>query len=468
MSDRKNFFYYLLPSIVSGTIGLGILPITTYFLEPADFGVYALLAAMVMPVSSFSSTGAVWVLGAHFFKVDETGRKKLLFNILFVDLVSKFFWLSLFWFLTPLVLKLAVAQYELTYTLFFRLVLISILLNAFGAAISAIFIYQRRARVHALVEIIGPIIGALTTIFCLGVLKLQTISLFIGPLAAEICSVSIALVFIWRYLMFNINKQLVKEVIKIGLPAMPLELLTLLNNIADRFFIQKWFNMSILGIYAHSLNYKSVFSLGLKSFSRIYCPHVLEKFSKNESIAELSALIKKWLGLVGLAGIFVTLFSYEIVNVLTHGKFVAAVPLIPLWYLIVVFATYGLTYLQYLLVHKKNVYMTISGAIITVFSIGMTALFIYKFGLIGAVVSALVSSLLIQFSLKWYAKKNGCPEVGNREFLLTTLGLLLIYAINMQFAPSLLIRAGMSAVLAAVIIYRYDLLKYLRSRKPAT
>jgi len=45
-------------------------------------------------------------------------------------------------------------------------------------------------------------------------------------------------------------------------------------------------------------------------------------------------ILKKWFGLLGIGGLFFSLFSYEIVNVLTHGKFVGAAYLIPIWFLL--------------------------------------------------------------------------------------------------------------------------------------
>lgn len=260
----------------------------------------------------------------------------------------------------------------------------------------------------------------------------------------------------------NINKNWIVEIIKVGLPAIPTELISLLNNIADRFFINKWLNLNTLGIYAHSLNYRSIFGLGSKAFGRIYSPHAVEKFSDSNKVFDLEDWIKNWFGLIKIGGVFVTLFSYEAVNILTHGKFIEAAPLIPLWYLLIALYTYGVTYYQFLLANKKNIYLAVSAAIITIFSVGLVAFAVFKFGLLGAVIAALVSNCITQYSFKWYAQKHGCLKIGAQEFFSTVIGLVALYLLNIYLDFTLLMKIGLSISLSVFLIYKYDFIKYFR------
>lgn len=463
MLTKKNFFYYLLPSLIAGVLGILLVPITTFYLGPKDFGIFAILSAFAVPLSALASTGSSWVLGAHFYKVAEEDRKGLIFNVLFFDLGSKIFWLILALVIAPILLPLLVHEYDPSYLSLFRLVLFSMLLSSVTATISYCFVYQKRAAVHSLVEITGPLANAAASIFLLAVLKFKTETLFIAPLVAEIVSFIIAACFIWPYLKVYVERKWFSQIIKVGLPSMPSEVAGLLNGIVDRFFIQRWFNLNALGIYAHSSNYRSIFNLGFKAFNRTYAPHALEQFSTVEKPVELKTTLKRWFGLTGIGGVFIVLFSYEIVNLLTHGKFIAAAPLVPLWYTLILLTAYGTTYLQYLFVHKKNAYLSLSGIIISLSSIGLMAFGVFYGGIMGAVGAAVISNFATQLSFVIYARKLGCNAVGDKDFFYLIIFLAGLYLLSTNIAISLALKILLFPVLSIIIIISYDLVSPIKS-----
>ena len=86
---KSDFFLYLSPSIVKAGVSLLILvPITTYFLEPEDFGLFALLIALAMPIKVFASAGSRWVIGGNYVNCDDAERGRLLFNIILLFILN--------------------------------------------------------------------------------------------------------------------------------------------------------------------------------------------------------------------------------------------------------------------------------------------------------------------------------------------------------------------------------------------
>lgn len=418
-----------------------------------------------MPVTALSSTGAGWVLGGNFYKVSGDESKKLFFNLLFFDFIFKFFWIAILWLLTPVVLPLVVKEYEIGFDALFKLSLLSILLSSFTASISFILVLKKKAATHAFVEIIGPVSAAAITLACLALLKLTTISLFLGSLGAEVLSVLAGLWFIRKDLTLHLSKKWFLEIIRVGLPSIPLDLIGILTNISDRYFVQRWLNLSSLGIYAHSINYKSIFGLGFKAFNRMYAPKALENFSLGSEPNNLRNGITKWLGLAAIGGVFVALFSKEIVNILSHGKFIEAAPLVPLWYLIIFSYGFGTTYTQFLFAHKKSVYLTISGIISGLFSIILIAIGVYYFGIIGAVIGALLSNFITQCTFKVYAAKLGCVSVADKGILKAAFFIFSIYLLNIYWQFDLATKSILFIILSIVVSYHYRLLSDLKAIK---
>jgi len=418
-----------MPTVTIAALSILMVPIATYYLNAKDFGIIAILNAITMPIGPLSSAGFSWVLSANYYKIDSEERKAMIFNTVFLDFILKFLWVLIFWILSSTMLPLVIKDYEPRYNFYFKLTLISVLLMTFWPSVSYLIVLQKKGLIHAIFEISQFIVGAITAIICFTMLKMTTMTLFVGPLVTGLFSMFICLWYMRRYVIPKLSKKWFIEVFKVGMPSIPANLFEVLANISDRYFIQRWTNLSQLGIYSHSLSYKNIFTMGTKAFSRTFSPCALETYSYKIDSKDLERKLKTWYGLLGIAGVFVTLFSYDIVKILTHGKFITAAPLVPLWFLLVLSFTYGMPYTQFLFVHKKNVFMVKSGILIGVFFIGVSAFFIYKFNMMGAVMAMVLSNFAIQLTRRVYAKKLGCEVVNEKDFLLILSLLVIIYLI---------------------------------------
>lgn len=112
----RSFLWFLLSTLLQTLIGVGVMvPITTYYLDPADLSTVAILTALAMLVTPLTSTGDNWVLSTHWHATPESGRKELLFNLLLANLGMKAVWVVLFWLLAPLVLPQLIRDYRPKY-----------------------------------------------------------------------------------------------------------------------------------------------------------------------------------------------------------------------------------------------------------------------------------------------------------------------------------------------------------------
>jgi O-antigen/teichoic acid export membrane protein len=461
---QKNFLYYLLPSIVTGGLSVFIMiPVTTYYLNPKDFGVFAILNAITMPIGPLSSTGANWVLAGNYFKISDGEKGALVFNILLLDLLLKLFWVVLFLVVAPLLLPIIIKDFEPRYTDYFMLVLVSILLTAFWPTISYFIVLQQRARLHTFFEISQWVSGALVIVICLTFLKMTTITLFLGPIAAGMASLLLGFWYMRSYVRPSLSRKWISEVFRFGLPTIPSNFFEMLSNFADRYFVQRWISLSQLGIYSHSMNYRDVFKMGSRAFIRSYIPSAIEAYSKKLDTSDLAYKLKTWYGLLAVSGLFATLFSYEIVNTLTHGKFTAAAALVPIWFLMVFSLAYGVPYTQFLLVQKKNIFMVYSGIAIGIVSIGVTAFSIYEFGILGAVFSIVLSNFAIQLSRRIYAEKLGCGVIAEKEFFSAIALLLGVYLGNALVDLTIIEKAGVWILLAVPVAYFYGLIAIIKT-----
>ena len=78
MRATRRFSFFLAPSVIQGAIFFGTLPAATYILDPADYGLYALVTAFTAVGTVIATLGAGAVLAAHFPVLDFEERSRLI------------------------------------------------------------------------------------------------------------------------------------------------------------------------------------------------------------------------------------------------------------------------------------------------------------------------------------------------------------------------------------------------------
>lgn len=435
---KENFFYFLLPSLLTGVLGFFLLvPFTTYYLDPADFGVFALLTALTMPIGPLSSTGVSWVLGGSFFKIDEEQRRVLLFNVALTDLALKAFWVTAFWLLAPQVLSLCLRDVGSQYLLWFRLSLISVLLNAFWPTVSYHLVLSKKGRRHAVFEILPWIAGTTMSIVALSALGWKTEALFWSPIAAGSVLFLLNVWHLRQEVACRLDRSWMKEILFVGLPSIPANLVEMLRNSLDRLFLERWLNLTTLGIYSHSLGYRNLFTVGTKAFSRVFSPHALEAFSKDRDHAPLDSRLNLWYVLTGCAGLPIMFFAEEAITILTHGKFIAAAVLVKIWFLLVLCFSYAIPYNSYLQETKRTGHLATTDILVNIVFLILAVPAIRFWGPFGAALNYISGNFILQLVRHRIAASFGCRSFSQRGLWSALVVLSAGILITNGFAPAL-------------------------------
>ena len=149
----RSFLWFLLPTLLQTLIGVGVMvPVTTYYLDPADLGTVAILTALAMLVTPLATTGDNWVLSTYWHATPEAGRKELLFNLLLANLGMKTLWVAVFWSLSPFLLPHLIRDYRPEYEQYFGLVLLGLLAGTLWGTLSPLMVIERAPISHAINE----------------------------------------------------------------------------------------------------------------------------------------------------------------------------------------------------------------------------------------------------------------------------------------------------------------------------
>jgi O-antigen/teichoic acid export membrane protein len=462
---RKNFLHYFYPSILKGVVSLFIvIPVSTFYLEPKDFGIIGIITVFSHLVAPFSSVAVGWVLGGNFYKISEDEKKNLIFNALVVGVMLRLFWVSLFasagFYLLPKLIK----AYQPIFLSFFLIFLVAELLNSIWEVVYYVIVLQKRGAIYAFLDITQLLGHTLVLVLCLVILHLKTISLALANLGSALGGFIFSMVYIRKYISWRFNLKWIKETLRFTLPIIPLNVFETISNSIDRFFIERLLNLSQLGIYTHSLGYRKMFMLPLKAFSKTYAPEVIEALSSGNQINDIGRskiFFEKWIGLLGISGVGIVLFSREIINILTHGKFVQAAAIVPLWFILILVHSLGVPYTQFFFVHKKMKFVIISELILGLISWGMILLGVLHFGLIGATLAIILYYFTLNLLKKIYAVQQGCSNLEGKGLWIVLGTLLGLIILKTPLLP-LPFKLGLFAIFSGLFFTIFDIDLYLK------
>lgn len=443
-----------------------IVPVSTYYLDPVDFGIIAIITVFSNFVLPFSTMAVGWVLGSSYYRLSESQRKEYIFNALLFGATLRVIFVSIFAVAGKYLLPVLIKSYESRFLVYYWIMLAGNLFACVWELVSYVIVLQKKGKYHALIEIIPFLFNLVTLVVLLAVFKLKTISLVIAVFVQAFTSCILATVYLRKLVTFKFSFYWLKQIAKLNIPSIPLNIFDFVSSYVERYFIEFWYSLSTLGIYSHSLLYRKMFMVPLKAFSRTYSPEVLESISTSNELMLSNAKIflKRWFGVLSVFGIGVVLFSKEALTILTHGKFTQAAQLVSLWYILILVYSFGLPYTQFLFAHKKMKFVIISETTLGVFSWGMTWLFVKYCGINGAGLAIFLYIFALYIIRKHYSMSFGCPSFEDINFwiyLILVLGMVAFGIIALPIISKLVIFGALSFIFS----YHFGLFSYLKKLK---
>ena len=451
----RSFLWFLLPPLLQTVLGVGVMvPLTTYYLDPADIGTVAILTSLAMLVTPLASTGDNWVLSTHWHATSVAGRKELLCTLLLANVGMKALWIVLFWWLSPLVLPHAITDYRPEHQQYFGLALLGVLAGASWVTFSSLMVIERAPVNHAVNESLQWLAGAGTTLIGLAVAHLGVLALFLAPISAGVVSAVHGLWYAAGKMSPRSSLRWGKEIVRSGMPAIPFSLMDVVGNSLDRFVIQRWLDLATLGVYAHSQSYRGMFVTVTKAYSRTMTPTFLELFAGNprQSQRQVEETVSLWYLCLTAGGILVILFSPEVIHLLTHGKFDQAAQLVPIWFLLMFAHSTAIPYTQYLLTVRKNLLLSWTSILMSAATMGLVCLATWQFGVIGATSAAVFGALALHGMRCLLARRFGCPY-GIEPGMLWGAGVMIVvYVVSRLIDISLPVKVVIGILVAGIAL----------------
>jgi O-antigen/teichoic acid export membrane protein len=401
----KHTLIYGFFNVLMRAVSIILLPIYTRFLVPEKFGVLELLTVTAYMITIFLGLGLNSAIIRYYAFYSESEKRESVVStcLIFLSLFAVFA-IFLFLFESEAISILIFQTSE--YTLLIKILLLIIFFQTLYSVPLAIIRAKGKPLTFSVLLLTGAIFKLLLNIFFLAVLKWGLKGILIGN------SISTAIVFIGgliamrekvRFSLFSVN--VLKKLLFFGMPIVPTTLAFQVISSADRYILQRFASLKDVGLYSVAYKVGIIMGFIVMSFQTAWGPFMFT-IEKKENAKELySKVLTYSTFMFCFVSLALSLFSKEIVKILTTEQYYSAYKIVPI--IVFSYVFYGLYYVVAVGVNIKNktYYFPLVLFIAAIINIGLNFILIPKIGIMGAAYATLFSFVFMAFGIYYFSNK---------------------------------------------------------------
>lgn len=401
----KNSSIYILGDVLNKAVPFFMLPVLTRYLTPEDYGIISVFTVLVSILAVFTGLSIHGAINVNFFKMRKDELKVFIGNSFIVLNVSTLLVFIFAYLLHPIILE------RLSLELEWLIIAVVLAFAQFLTTINLLlWMAEQRPKAYSVYQILQTfMVTALSLLMVVGFgmnWEGQLLATAIGTFLFSVISFR----FIVRrgYLIFQLNKEHIKDALKFGVPLIPHALAAWVKTGADRVVLMSILGATATGIYAVGYQIGMIIGVLVTAFNKAWSPYMYKTLSNEPTIENKKKIVQfTYIYFVGIL-LFAVCFAYLaelFIPYFLGEKFIASTEFI--LYFAVAFAFQGMYYMvtNYVFYVKKThilAYVTFGTAILHV---GLLYLFINTSGAIGAAQASVISFALTFFVVWILASK---------------------------------------------------------------
>lgn len=448
---------------MAGFISFLIIPVYTYFLSPADYGVLSIanmIFALLLLVFTLGIDGAL--IRFYFdFKNDAKEYRKFLGTNIVLILLLGFLGVLLMEIFGQAIVSLVFKN--IPYHPYIRLVVWYTFFNAIFVFLSCLLRAKEKSFQYILLVAANLLFQVILVLFFLVFLRRG----IIGVLEAYVYSAGISailyLAIIMREAKLSFDLKKAKSSLLFGLPLMPYLLAVWVIPYATRIFLERYASLKELGLFSLGFNLSQAMVVIVGAFNCAWAPFYYSLAEKKEGLRILARVSTYFFGLILLTGLVFSYFAKEVIIIVASPNFYDAHR--PLFLLIGSTIFYGLYYIvvQGIYYVKKTYFLSIAAIIAAIVNIAANFLLVPKFGMMGAAMVNLISYfILFIFVFIFSQKLFPLPYEYSRIFKIFFAVLLFYFLSHFVSTPYLFLNIIIKIILIGCFFLTIFLLKIFR------
>ena len=402
MQQRKlviDSVYYTIGEVLPRVFGFLLLPLTTRFLTPAEYGINSYTNTVMLFSLAISTLSLNTFLLRNYYKEDgAVNQRKIIGNIFLLTLMTNGLLSGLELLIFPRALerlKIGIPFYP-----FFLLAILINFLDSLSIVPLIIFRIQRRARTFVLVN--GAKVAAqFVATYLLLVTHYGLTGVYLARLFVSIPFAVLFVAIVWRHAIFLPNKDQMRKALRFSLPLLPGVLSYLFISTFDRVVLEKNLGLTSLGLYSTAATLSLALNIIVQGLYRSFEQRIFEKHGTEGYLPMVDTLYRYFLTCLVIGGFLLSLFSRELFVFFTSSRFVEAYTLVPLLVIPVLLSGFSTFFSTLLVADHRQIVITRSMVLALAVTVPGTLLLVRWLGVYGVILaSALAFATVIWYYLR--------------------------------------------------------------------
>ncbi len=405
----KQSLIYGLGTILTRLVTFLLLPVYTNVFTPEQYGIVSLSYAFTGFVIVFYRYGMDTALMKFYIDAEGEGKKKYFTAIFSTQTVTSLIFSGIVFvtanFLSPVFLG---GEYK---TLM-QFVAIILFLDALRELPLLVLRANEKPRQFIFFSLLNVLLLMLLNIYFVVILKMGIEGVLIGNILASSIVLLATIPIIFQNFKFDtVEKDVLKEVLKFGLPFLPAALFSMIMELSDRYLLEWLADTTAVGLYSAGNNFGKFGLLVVMGFNMGWTPYFLKKGKDEDAKQTFAQISKYFLGIMGFFSVFISIWIHSIVRFRVGGvsffgeEYWISAQVVPV--LLLGYYFFGLYVLQlpgvFMIARTKWVpIFRIIGAFLTVI---ITILLIPTFGIIGAAIGKSLAYLGMAIAIGLFNRK---------------------------------------------------------------
>ncbi len=402
----KHSIYYSFGNVAVRFLSFLLLPLYTRFLTPEEYGIiYTMLITSFFVGIILDLRQNASVLRLYYDHKDEPSRLREYLGSVFIfciffsaAVIGLLLWQGapIFNWLFPDISFYPYVFLILIYTFFHNSLTFPMML----------FRAREQALRYAFFNIANFLLTTGLIIYFVVVLHGGALGYIKGSLYSAAVFFVVYVILAVKEINFRFSYSLLKPGLKYGIPLIPMAISTWIIQGSDRFFLARYSTLSEVGLYSMAYNLASGVGMVVFSVSQAWQPFFFSIARIKEEVNRvIPSLTTYFLLFVSLVILSLSLFSKEILFIMTDLEYHAAYFLIPIisslffFEVIFIITSYGISFL------KKVYILSAINVLAAIINIVFNYLWIPVYGMSGAAYATLLSYMFKAAAVFYFSYK---------------------------------------------------------------
>jgi O-antigen/teichoic acid export membrane protein len=420
----KDSLIYSISNILARGINMLLVPFYTRVLSPSDYGlidIITVVIAIINPLLTFEISQGI----ARFYceTKSKIEQKQYASTALWFTICTYSIFVIAS-FLIPTSLLKQIFNEQMNTTLYMATIAY-LWSNGLTYLIQNQLKWSLRSKLCAISSLTCTVISVTFTIIFVVVFKLGVLGVILGLTIGNLFSGLLGVYYTRDIYGFVFDVDKLKQLISFSIPLVPSILGVMVALYIDRLVIKEFLSLREVGLYGIGYRISTIVNLLMVGVQGALMPLVYKHYQEENTPVEIARIFRYFIAFALLIFGGLTVFSQEILILLTTPQYYDAGKVIPFLVLAVVLSGMFI-FSPGLGIAKKTKLVAVLNIVSAVINTLLSLMMVPLFGIIGAALGTLLSSLMMFIAYQFFSQKIYFIPHDWQKIIVSAIGIIVL------------------------------------------